>query len=239
MIFSRASLMADVINNNFLLLPVINRFGVQLGFGNKSIADICKEKGINEFFFLEIINSYNNIDYKPEIGLEKFSLQLIVQYLSKTHTYFRDIKLPDIELHINKLVETARDDNKKNVLLIKDFFVNYESEINSHFDYEDKVVYPYCQNIENAFVNNIPFIENMGLDSIKKYATEHLSVDEKLDDLKNIIIKYLPPTSNYNLCNTILIDLFYLDNELKKHESLENRVLIPRVANIEKLLKNN
>lgn len=240
MIFSSKTIMADVIHDNHLLLHVINRFGIQLGFANKTIEQICNEKNINVDFFLEIINSYNDPYYQPESSLEKFSLRMIIDYLGKTHRYFKDIKIPDIAMHIDKLIETSREENKDNLLLIKNFFDDYVAELSNHFEYEDKTVYPYCAAIENQYQQKPSTIrEQSEFKIIKQYSNEHLNVDEKLLDLKNIIIKYLPATKNYNLCNTILIDLFNLDNELKKHEDIENRVMIPRVLKIEEILSQN
>ncbi len=33
--------LADVIHHDFSLIPVINRFGIQLGFGDSTIEEIC------------------------------------------------------------------------------------------------------------------------------------------------------------------------------------------------------
>jgi regulator of cell morphogenesis and NO signaling len=45
-LFDRNTRMAEVIHNNYLLLPVINRFGIQLGFKDKTIEEICMEKAL-------------------------------------------------------------------------------------------------------------------------------------------------------------------------------------------------
>jgi regulator of cell morphogenesis and NO signaling len=46
--------LADVIHHDFNLIPVINRFGIQLGFGDGTIEQICKEQNVNAAFFLII-----------------------------------------------------------------------------------------------------------------------------------------------------------------------------------------
>jgi hypothetical protein len=42
---------------------------------------------------------------------------------------------------------------------------------------------------------------------ISIYAQEHDNVDEKLNDLNNILIKYLPPLQNENTVYNILFEL--------------------------------
>ena len=75
--------------------------------------------------------------------------------------------------------------------------------------------------------------------SINDFAIEHDNVEEKLYDLKNIIIKYLPPCKNKTLCARILIELFRLEKDLNAHALLEDKVLIPKVAKMEEILLNN
>ena len=42
-LFNRNSKMTDLVHRNYLLLPVLNRFGVRLGFQDKTVSDICED----------------------------------------------------------------------------------------------------------------------------------------------------------------------------------------------------
>jgi regulator of cell morphogenesis and NO signaling len=55
----------------------------------------------------------------------------------------------------------------------------------------------------------------------------------KLFDLKNIIIKYLPPDYNQGLGNNLLSALFVLDKDLNDHERLEDVILLPALKKLE------
>lgn len=48
--------MRDIINDNSLLLTVINRFSISLGFGDKSVAVVCEENDVDIDTFLAVIN---------------------------------------------------------------------------------------------------------------------------------------------------------------------------------------
>jgi len=86
--------MADLIHMNYLLVSVISRFGIQLGFGDKTVSQVCDENQVNTDFFLEIVNSFNDKEYFPEKHLQDFSIQLIIDYLGKTHQYYLKEKIP-------------------------------------------------------------------------------------------------------------------------------------------------
>lgn len=236
MIFTQSLPMADLVHENYLLLPVINRFGISLGFGSKTVDEVCTANGINTAFFLEMINAYHNKDFFPEVNLQAFSLSLIVDYLKKTHGYFAQIKIPQIGDAINTLLDTACADNKDKILLVKALFDEYRTELLIHTGQEDREIYPYTLRVELEYQSEIPdaaFIESIRANSIRNYAEHHSNIDEKLLDIKNIIIKYLPPLTNSNLQNTILFDLFNLERELGAHTMLEEKVLVPKVLRME------
>ena len=233
--------MADVIFFNFQLLPVITRFGIRLGFGERSVLEVCREYNVNLEFFIEITNSFIDDEYIPQTALTSFPINLIVDYLHKTHDYYMQEKIPEIETMIHEMVNCKGGEKHKRQLL-ENFFSEYKKELTNHINREEEVVQPYVLEIEKAFFNKKLSKElylKIKKYSIEDFAGEHDNVEEKLNDLKNIIIKYLPPCGNPSLCNKILTELFRLEKDLNAHARLEDKVLIPKVARIEKLLLEN
>ena len=232
--------MADLILLNYQLLPIINRFGINLGFGEKTIQQICAQNEININFFLEIINAFHDKNYFPDENLQKFSIQLIINYLSKTHDFFSEVKLLAIEKMINQLIDNYKGKNQQKIELIKNFFLGYKKEFISHITYENNTVFPYVITVEKAYISqskdNISIVMQNNY-SIEKYANEHSNIHEKLFDLKNILIKYLPKLNEADLCNHILFDIFELETDLINHQRIEEKVLIPKIYAMEKKLK--
>ncbi len=240
MLITKNMKMADIIHLNYQLLPVINRFGIELGFGNLCVCEVCEKHKIPVGFFLEIVNTFHDENYFPDKQLQMFSVSLIVDYLKRTHHYYLENKLPRIENLINQLVEQCSDTRKKYVFALKKFFNQYRQEIYNHIKREEEVVYPYVYQIEKAIQDeqvNEKLNESMKTYSIKNFAIEHENVSEKLYDLKNIIIMYLPPPKNTDLCNTILFEVFMLEKDLDDHQRIEDKVLIPKIMGLEKKLQ--
>ena len=239
MLIHKKTKMVDLILENYQILPIINRFDINLGFEEKTIEQICKQKNINIDFFLEIVNAFHDKDYFPDNYLQKFSLKLIIDYLTKTHDFIINVKLEAIETLINKLLNSCRKNNKQKISLISTFFYEYKTELINHIKDENNTVYPYVLLLEKASVSKKnEFLEKLKNNnySIEEYAREHSDVEEKLFDLKNIIIKYLPDSHNITLSNHIIFDLFELESDLINHQRLEEKVLIPKVRKMEKNL---
>lgn len=228
--------MADVIHLDHSLLPIINRFGIQLGFGDKDVEEICREKNVNIDFFLEILNIFHDPNYFPKDHLQEFDMELILTYLEKTHEFYLEYEVPKIESLINELISSC-EIRKENIYLLRNFFMNYKEELTTHIKREDETVYPYIrQLVKEVQIEKISesLKAQMNEYPIEAFAVEHDNVEEKLFDLKNIIIKYLPPPKNSNLCNFILFRLFELEKDLNDHARLEDVILIDKVKELEK-----
>ncbi len=235
-LFDKYTKMTDLVHRNYLLLPVINRFEISLGFHDKTISDVCHEKGIDLHFFLAIVNAFHNHEYFPEDELQSFSSELIINYLRKSHMEFKRSSLPKIEALLDKLVKNS---NSNDLKIIQTFYNKYKTELLEHILDEEENAFPYVLELQKAYDQKIsPLPDNVANYSIQSFEKEHTNVDEKLFDLKNIIIKYLEPNYIEKDCNDFLFELFQFERDLTDHARIEDKILVPKVMNIEKELKD-
>lgn len=229
--------MADVIHLDYHLLMILSRFGIRLGFGDKTVMQVCKENRINVDFFLEISNSYHNKNYFPQKHLQAFSLDLIVDYLRKSHEYYLQSKIPDVEHLLNRLSEQGGNSNNQSFQLIHRFFSEYKKELHIHIQREEENIYPYVFSVEKAYLSKNPdpsIVGQIRKYSIDDYESEHDNVEDKLLDLKNIIIKYLTVPVDFKLSQEVLFELFRLESDLRDHARIEDKILVPKVKFMEK-----
>jgi regulator of cell morphogenesis and NO signaling len=69
--------------------------------------------------------------------------------------------------------------------------------------------------------------------SIHEYEEDHENVEDKLFDLKNIIIKYIHSPQDSRLLNLILHEIFELEKDLNNHQHIEDLILVPIVEKME------
>jgi regulator of cell morphogenesis and NO signaling len=229
--------MADLIHLNPLLLQVINRFGIHLGFGDRSIDEVCRDFNVNTTFFLEIINAFHDEKYFPDKNLQEFDAHMLIDYLRKTHHYYQEIKIPELQTLIDRLVEITGSDHIKTAELLSRFFREYVEEINEHLLLEEQRTFPYVLSLQRYLDGETTDTENLDPESeynMYEFSEEHSNLEDQLLDLKNIIIKYIPSPLNSNLCNKILEALFQLESDLRDHAWIEDKVLVPKVKMMEK-----
>jgi regulator of cell morphogenesis and NO signaling len=228
-LFRKEDKMSSLIGANYNLLPVINRFGIRLGFKEKSINEVCTENKIHTDFFLAIVNTYTDESYFPEAELLSFSPLLIIEYLKNTHRYYIEYVLPKIERLLNKVIESCTEDCSS-LKMINSFYQKYKAELLIHLKLEDEKVFPYIINLYkektlNSDGSSIEVLEN-----------EHTNVEVKLSDLKNLIIRHLSPNYEDNTMNEFLTALFQFENDLNDHARIEDHILIVQVMEFEKEL---
>jgi len=238
MLITKSIKMADVIHMNYFTLSVLNRFDIKLGFGDKSVEEVCLQNKVDVDFFLEIVNTFVDKDYFPKKHLQTFSVELITDYLYKTHQDYLSVNVPEIEGLIEQMVDSCFT-QKDNIVLLKKFFNEYKQELINHTQREEEVVFPYTIKIEEAYNSNKiekSIIDLMETYSIDVFQNEHDNIEEKLFDLKNIIIKYLPQPKDLRLCNKLLHELFSLEQDLNDHSRIEEKVLVPKIREMEKII---
>ena len=157
-----------------------------------------------------------------ELSIEKDRLRDILDFLRKGHRYYMDIMVPNLASSLERMTAPCREYQRQ---MFWKFFSDYKEELLNHFSYEENVVFPYIE----AMLND----ENGGQYSIGEYEQNHSNVQEKLDDLKNLITKYLPAECRQEDANQVLDDLYALELDLGKHTFIEDDVLIPAATRLE------
>ena len=233
--------MYSVVLENIQLLPLLPRFNLKPGFGELSVDEVCLDHGVNTDFFLEIANAYLDEMYVPGEGLSLYPLETMVNYITSTHKYYTEIALPMVEEKIHRLMERSGF-SEKEVRLVSDFFNDYKKDFMIHLSQEEEHILPYVLELERQSALEIPdpeFIRKLQSYSISEFEKEHDRLEISLRHLSELIIKYLPPFDDFHLCHEVLNDLAVLMKDLVDHADLEDKILIPRVAELESKIRKN
>ncbi len=211
--------MCDLVCDRYAVLQVMSRFGIALGFGDKTIAEVCADNRVDTATFLAVVNLLMNFGNGEELAGE-VSVRALTDYLHNSHGYFLDFRLPAIRRKLIEAVDCSQSDVS---FAIMRFFDEYVAEVQRHMDYEEKRVFPYVESLL-AGEKNTTY-------SMEIFRRQHDQVDAKLRELKNIIIKYYPSGST-NQLNGVLFDIFTCEQELASHNAVEDEIFIPAVERL-------
>lgn len=222
--FKNTDKMRDLVREHSSLILVMGRFGISLGFGDKTVREVCRTYGVDENTFMEVVNFVSNRKY----SYESLSLPSLIGYLKQAHEYYLEFNLPNIR---RKLIE-AIDCSGKNelALLILKFYDEYVAEVKKHMEYENEVVFTYVEQLSQGYLNR-----NF---SISTFVGKHAPIEYKLNELKDIIIRYYPEKNNY-LLNAVLLDIILCEQDLSTHCGIEDQLFVPAVRLIEQQLQKS
>ena len=194
-------IMSEAVEAYPSLIPVINRFGIRLGLGNRSVSEICSLYNLDTDFLLTVVNTFLNEEYSPEKKLQSFHTSLIIDYLNKTNEYYLRNLLPNIERHLNFFILHSPE-GSPTLKLIADYFASFKRELLARIE-SDKTE-------EGIFA---PAGED--------------SLEELLADLKRLIITHLAGNYDDNLCYAVIFGIHSLEKDIKQHNRIRYRILHP------------
>ena len=219
--------MIMLIKDNYSVLQALSSFGINLGFGDKTVEETCEANGVDCFTFLTVVN-YTINNYAPDGDDERISVPTLLHYLEASHQYYLDFQLPFIR---KELEDSIGSGDPLGQLMLR-LYDEYAQEIRRHMKYEEKTLFPYVQSL----IDGTPLTDyNVGMFS--KY---HESADKKLRELKLLIIKYLPSDAHHNskLIAT-LYDIYNNEEWLCQHAEVEDNIFTPAIQRMERQLKKN
>ncbi|WP_199851467.1 helix-turn-helix transcriptional regulator [Parabacteroides pacaensis] len=222
--------LSEVVEEYPSLIPVLNRFGIRLGVGDKSVKDICGEYKLDTDFLLTVINTFLNEEYFPEKKLQTFHTSQIVDYLTKTNRYYLRYQLPNIERHLTSFISQSAPGNNT-LLLIGRFFSSFKEKLIARIQYDETEWFPYCLTLSNK----LQYMTDQEALHLFTSDPKEDAIEELLYDLKSIMVKHLSGEYNENLCYAVIFGINSLERDIKQHNRIRYRILEPMVAAMEKL----
>ena len=226
--YTKDDKMADLLSTGEKLLQVVSRFGIPLGVGEKTIEQICNENNIDTKTFLIIVNfTYSAGSY--DIKHLQIDLKTLQAYLQNTHIYLLKFFLPHIRRHLIDALGSSRN-NDVTFLIIK-FFDEYCSELNHHMEIEDSEIFSKFPDLIAG-----KKIRNLSTEITRMHTSP---IEQKLSELKNLIIKYYSSQSGNDMLYNILQQLFLCEYDLYIHDRIETVLLLPEVKRLEERNQHN
>ena len=216
-----------VIAHDYRLLQVLSRFGISLGFGEKTISDVCNQFNIDTYTLTSLINFVSGGN-THDIDIKKLNINNLLTYLKNTHKYFLNFQFPNIRRHLLYAIDCSIK-NELSFLVLK-FYDEYVEEVRKHMNYEEDVTFKYVENLVNSQVTKKQKHVNSVL------SMHHHDIEDKLMDLKNLFVQYYSQSEINHGLNAVIIELYNTQEDLQLHCKVEDSVFFPAVKNAEDIL---
>lgn len=219
--FNISMKMSDLLGEHPSLLAVFSRMGFRFGYGDASVGDVCVGAGVDPHSFLLICKVYSQDNYIPSReDIERADRTVIANYLRASHVYYEDVALKELASGLSRMILPCTDETQR---VIWKFFSDFKAEAHEHFKYEENVVFP-----------------NIGGNDACIQQEDHSGVEETLEDLKNLVMNYLPDKADHREAFNVVSSINSLQADIHKHIFLEETALEGRkmTAPVDRILSD-
>jgi regulator of cell morphogenesis and NO signaling len=228
-------LVTDIVTGNYRTAEVFRKYDIDFCHQPVSLDAICSQRRLNQAHLLEELQQFNSA-YQ---NAEQWSVDFMIDYLINVHhNYFKN-NVPVLNDYIGSFIAShAR--KFPEFQKLPPIMQKLHNKLTELLNYESKSLFPYIKRIIYAYNNN----ETYGKLFIK--TLRKLSVDELQqyhDQVKVFILQAEHITNNCplpdNACpahRVMLQKIQEFTDHLRQHFSMERKILIPAILQMEKSL---
>lgn len=236
MLVQKENRIGEVVAQNFHTAKVFESLGLDFCCGGKkSIADACKERGIDADFVVGEVSKVE-ITNGTATHFEKWDADFLADYIVNNHHSYVNNNISTIEHHLARVV-AAHGERHTELAKIDENFSMLKDELLNHMAKEEKMLFPYIKKLNIAYKNTLeisapPFgsIEN----PIKVMEDEHTEAGRLMGEINTLTNTYTPPKDACGTYKVLYAELREFEQDLHMHIHLENNILFPKAAELEK-----
>ena len=229
----------EIVGENYVSAAVLFRFGIKFfDYSEKTLVQVCAEKGLEVSHVIRSLESISKAK-NPDITLEVFPVDLIIEYLKHAHFLFVKEQLPFIAALIDNLsasepaYKSIEDDLKLLFpLFVEDFIQHIYEEEDSLFHY----IMSLFKATKGGYHPSKLFLE-MEKHSIQAFAVHHEAHDDEVAGIRRITGNYRVEKNTPLHVRVLYSELQAFEKALLTHARVENNILFPKALSLEQEVK--
>jgi len=239
----KSTILGDIVAENYQAAAVLEKY--QLDFcchGARSLAEACLAKNLDTDKVVQELQQtidgegvQNSAEPGVPKGLKDWPLDLMADYVEKTHHRYVTRQTPVIEGYLNKIVQ-VHGDRHPELTEIREIFQQTAGELAMHMKKEELMLFPFIRKIATAAASGAkiappPFgsIEN----PVNAMLADHEAEGERSARIRALCNDYTPPADGCNTYKLTFQLLEAFEKDLHQHIHIENNILFPRAIQME------
>lgn len=214
---------------------VFEKLGIDYCCGGKKPLELaCRDKGLDTAAVLRQLAEAEQERSAVEQDWAARSLTDLTRHIEQTHHAYLKQELPWLD-QISQKVALVHGKKHPEMLRVREIFVNFKAELDSHMMKEEQILFPLCRGFESqqALPNHCGSVRN----PIRVMIAEHDDAGAALEQFRGLTHDYTPPAEACNTYRALLEGLRQLELDMHQHVHKENNILFPRAIQAEAALQ--
>lgn len=193
--------------------------------------------GVDQAFIAALLRAFEEKVFCTE-DFDRFPIEMIIEYIKRTHVFYLTKKLPEIEQSIG-LLSGLYNSYHPILKALQDFFQAYCKDLTAHIMAEETLLLPHIRLLGRSirsYRHHSEYIIAREQYTIAGFLAAHNDTEDELRDIRRTILLYEPPSTNASLYRILLAQLEAFERDLCVHANIEDQVLIPKALQMETAL---
>lgn len=231
----------DFVAHDFRTAAIFTKYGIDFCCkGQRTIDEVCTKKNINEANLLNELNAVLATKNDSGVDFNSWPLDLLIDYIEKTHHRFVEEKTPVLIQFLDKLC-SVHGSNHPELFEITKLFKGSAEELEPHLKKEELILFPFIKEMMNATKSH-GSIGKPNFGTVKNPITammeEHNHEGERFRTIAKLTNNYTPPEDACETYRVAYAMLEEFEQDLHKHIHLESNILFPKAKALEKFFSN-
>jgi regulator of cell morphogenesis and NO signaling len=227
----------EYVAKDFRTAALFSKYGIDFCCnGNRSIEEACQKKAVNPAVLLQEIETVLLSKSDSGIDYNAWPIDLLADYIEKTHHRYVSEKTPILLQFLAKL-SRVHGASHPELILINELFQGCAEELAQHMKKEELILFPFIKKMVHATLSDelieLPHFETIQ-NPIAMMMHEHDAEGVRFRKISELSNNYTPPADGCNTYKVTFAMLEEFEQDLHKHIHLENNILFPKAAKLEK-----
>lgn len=233
---TRTDFIGNMVAEDFRTATIFKRHGIDFCCkGGRTIEEACSNKKLTPEKIYEELEALPKNEGST-IDFNSWPLDLLTDYIEKTHHRYVEEKTPVLQAFLDKLCK-VHGDRHPELFEINALFNESAHDLAAHMKKEELILFPFVKNMVKAKISGSALsqphfgtVEN----PVHMMEHEHTVEGDRFRRIAEITDEYLPPADACNTYKVAFAMLQDFENDLHKHIHLENNILFPKAIRLEK-----
>ncbi|MGG5505240.1 MULTISPECIES: iron-sulfur cluster repair di-iron protein [unclassified Myroides] len=221
---------------DFRTAAIFNKYGIDFCCkGGRTLAEVCDKKNLEATALIGELERLMSQQAENTIDFRHWPLDLLADYIEKTHHRYVEEKIPVLLQFLNKLSK-VHGERHPELHEINELFIGCAQELSQHLKKEELVLFPFVRKMVAATLTgqaieapHFGTVEN----PVNKMMHEHDGEGERFRKIAALSNQYTPPADACNTYKVTFAMLKEFEEDLHKHIHLENNILFPSAVLLE------
>ena len=203
--------------------------------GGRTIDEVCEKKAIDQEIVIEELERLLTQQAENTIDFRQWPLDLLADYIEKTHHRYVEEKIPVLLQFLNKLTK-VHGERHPELFEINELFIGCAGELTQHLKKEELVLFPFIRKMVGATISGQPLeAPHFGTvqNPVAMMMHEHDGEGDRFRKIAALTNNYTPPADACNTYKVTYAMLKEFEEDLHKHIHLENNILFPSAIHLE------